>query len=113
MQAVSDIFLGWFGGSDGPHYYWPQYRDMRASPALGKMSPSRLTSYARVCAWTLARAHSRSGDPVAEAAYLGRSDRFDRAVTRFATRYADQNRRDCEAFLEAIRSGRLQAREGS
>jgi hypothetical protein len=113
MQAVSDIFLGWFGGSDGRHYYWRQYRDMRASPALGKMSPSRLTRYARVCAWTLARAHSRSGDPVAEAAYLGRSDRFDRAVTRFATRYADQNRRDCEAFLEAIRSGRLQAREGS
>jgi len=68
-----------------------------------------LNRYARLCGWTLARAHARSGDPVAIAGYLGSSDTFDRAVTELAERYADQNERDYEAFLEEIRSGRLEA----
>lgn len=71
-----------------------------------------MTYYAGVCGWTLARAHARSGDAVAIAAYLGSSDRFDRAMTDFAVRYADQNERDYAEFVEAVRSGRLEAVEG-
>jgi uncharacterized protein (DUF2252 family) len=112
MQAASDIFLGWFTGPDGRHYYWRQLRDMKRSATVEAMSPRSLTGYANLCAWTLARAHARSGDPVAIAAYLGTSDQFDRAVTDFSQRYADQNERDYEAFVGAVRSGRLQALEG-
>ena len=68
-----------------------------------------LNGYARLCGWTLARAHARSGDPIAIAGYLGSSDTFDQALTEFAERYADQNQRDYEAFLEEIQSGRLEA----
>ena len=68
--------------------------------------------YARACGWTLARAHARSGDPIAIAAYLGKRDRFERSSTDFAERYADQNERDHQAFVKAIRSGRLPALEG-
>jgi uncharacterized protein (DUF2252 family) len=112
MEAASDIFLGWFTGPDGRHYYWRQLRDMKGSATVEAMSPRSLTGYANLCAWTLARAHARSGDPVAIAAYLGTSDQFDRAVTDFSQRYADQNERDYEAFVGAVRSGRLQALEG-
>ena len=68
--------------------------------------------YARLCGQTLARAHARSGDPIALAAYLGKKDRFDKSITDFAERYADQNERDYQAFLGAIRTGRLEALEG-
>lgn len=112
MQAVSDIFLGWSSGSDGRDSYWRQLRDMKASVSVQKMSLGGLRRYASLCAWTLARAHARSGDPVAMAAYMGESERFDRAVTRFAMRYAEQNRRDYETFLESVASGRLRAVEG-
>jgi uncharacterized protein (DUF2252 family) len=112
MQAASDIFLGWFTGPDGRHYFWRQLRDMKGSATVEAMSPRSLTGYANLCAWTLARAHARSGDPVAIASYLGTSDQFDRAVTDFSQRYADQNERDYEAFVGAVRSGRLQALEG-
>jgi uncharacterized protein (DUF2252 family) len=112
MEAASDIFLGWFTGPDGRHYYWRQLRDMKGSATVEAMSPRSLTGYANLCAWTLARAHARSGDPVAIAAYLGTSDQFDRAVMDFSRRYADQNERDYEAFVGAVRSGRLQALEG-
>jgi uncharacterized protein (DUF2252 family) len=113
MQAVSDVFLGWYSGGDGRHYYWRQLRDMKGSALIETMTPSALERYATICAWTLARAHARSGDPVAIAAYLGSSDRFDRAIASFAERYADQNERDCQSFVAAIRSGRLQAVEAS
>lgn len=66
----------------------------------------------RICGWTLARAHARSGDPVAIAEYLGDSDAFDRAITDFSRRYAYQNERDYEMFVQAVQSGRLEAREG-
>jgi NAD(P)H-dependent flavin oxidoreductase YrpB (nitropropane dioxygenase family) len=75
-------------------------------------SDAGLATYAGMCAWTLARAHARSGDPVVIAAYLGTSDKFDRSITDFSERYADQNQRDYEAFVGAIRSGKLQATEG-
>ena len=76
------------------------------------MAPTTLTFDARACGWTLARAHARSGDPIAIAAYLGEDDQFDRAIIDFSERYADQNERDYQAFVGAIRSGRLQALEG-
>jgi uncharacterized protein (DUF2252 family) len=113
MQAVSDIFLGWTEGHDASrHFYWRQLRDMKGSAVVEAMSPIPMAFYARLCGWTLARAHARSGDPVAIAAYLGGDDGFDRSITGFATRYADQNDRDYEAFVTAIRSGRLSAVEG-
>ena len=112
MQAASDIFLGWTVGPDTRHYYWRQLRDMKGSADIEAMSPTDLTTYANVCAWTLARAHARSGDAVALAAYLGKSDAFDRSITDFSERYADQNERDYEEFVGAVRSGKLQAAEG-
>ncbi|HET9008061.1 MAG TPA: DUF2252 family protein, partial [Actinomycetes bacterium] len=74
--------------------------------------PGGLGFYAGICGWTLARAHARSGDPIAIAAYLSEGDRFDRSITDFSQRYADQNELDYAAFAEAIRSGRLEALEG-
>jgi uncharacterized protein (DUF2252 family) len=112
MQAASDIYLGWTRGPRGRHFYWRQLRDMKGSAAIEAMTPLGLTAYARVCAWTLARAHARSGDPVAIAAYLGDGDDFDRAVTDFALRYADQNERDYAEFVAAVNSGTLTAAEG-
>ena len=76
------------------------------------MAPVALTFYARICGWTLARAHARSGDPVAIAAYLGNDDAFDRSITDFSERYADQNERDYAAFTEAIRTARIEAVDG-
>jgi uncharacterized protein (DUF2252 family) len=113
MQAASDIFLGWTKGLDvSRHFYWRQLRDMKGSALVELMAPVTLTYYARLCGWTLARAHARSGDPVAMAEYLGRDDAFDRSVTDFSERYADQNEQDYADFVKAIRSGRLEAVEG-
>ena len=113
MQAASDIFLGWTRGADVTrHYYWRQLRDMKGSAEVESMVPGALALYARACGWTLARAHARSGDPIAIAEYLGQSDEFDRSIADFATRYADQNELDYKAFADAIRSGRLEALEG-
>ncbi len=113
MQAASDIYLGWTKGLDvNRHFYWRQLRDMKGSALVELMAPLRLTFYARICGWTLARAHARSGDPVAIAGYLGDSDAFDRSITDFSLRYADQNERDYQDFVAAVRSGRLEALEG-
>jgi uncharacterized protein (DUF2252 family) len=113
MQAASDIFLGWTEGVDADrHYYWRQLRDMKGSADVESMIPSAMTLYALACGWTLARAHARSGDPIAIAAYLGKSDRFDRAITDFSLRYADQNEQDYQRFIGAIRSGSVEAVEG-
>jgi uncharacterized protein (DUF2252 family) len=113
MQAASDIYLGWTKGLDvRRHFYWRQLRDMKGSVDVEAMIPLGLMYYARICGWTLARAHARSGDPVAIAAYLGPSDAFDTSITDFSERYADQNERDYEAFVKAVKSGRLEAVEG-
>jgi uncharacterized protein (DUF2252 family) len=113
MQAASDIYLGWTKGVDADrHFYWRQLRDMKGSVDPETMVPAGYRLYARACGWTLARAHARSGDPIAIAAYLGGSDRFDRAITDFSERYADQNEQDYDAFVKEIRSGRLEALEG-
>jgi uncharacterized protein (DUF2252 family) len=113
MQAASDIYLGWTKGADvNRHFYWRQLRDMKASADVEAMALYGLTFYARICGWTLARAHARSGDPIAIAEYLDEDDQFDRSITDFARRYADQNEHDYQAFTKAIRSGRLEALEG-
>ena len=113
MQAASDIFLGWTKGElAGRFLYWRQLRDMKGSAVIEAMVPDALRFYGRICGHTLARAHARSGDPIAIAAYLGKKDRFDRSITDFSERYADQNDRDYENFTGAIKSGRLQALEG-
>jgi hypothetical protein len=113
MQAASDIYLGWTRAPQNKrHYYWRQLRDMKGSADVESMAPPSLTFYARTCGWTLARAHARSGDPIAIAACLGEGDAFDKAMTDFSERYAEQNERDYQRFVKAIRSGRLEAREG-
>jgi hypothetical protein len=113
MQAASDIYLGWTKGLDvRRYYYWRQLRDMKGSLLVEAMLPFGLTFYARICGWTLARAHARSGDPVAIAEYLGDSDAFDKSITDFSERYADQNEHDYQQFATAIRSGQLAVLEG-
>jgi uncharacterized protein (DUF2252 family) len=113
MQAASDIYLGWARDpEDNRHYYWRQLHDMKGSADTESMTPLPLTFYARTCGWTLARAHARSGDPIAIAACLGEDDAFDKSITDFARRYADQNERDYEQFVNAIKSGRLKALDG-
>ena len=110
MQATSDIFLGWTAGADASRsFYWRQLRDMKGSVDVEVMIPDGMTFYAKTCGWTLARAHARSGDPVAIAKYLGKNDTFDRAVADFAKHYARQNDRDFEAFADAVRTGRIEA----
>ena len=113
MQASSDIFLGWTKGVQANRYlYWRQLRDMKGSAEIETMPPVALAFYARQCGWTLARAHARSGDPIAINEYLGDGDAFDRAVARFSARYADQNERDYDDFCAAIESGQLAAVTG-
>ena len=113
MQAASDIYLGWTKGAQENRYlYWRQLRDMKGSAEVESLTPAALGFYARQCAWTLARAHARSGDPIAITAYLGKGDAFDEAIADFSERYADQNERDFEAFSDAVRTGRLEAIEG-
>jgi hypothetical protein len=111
MQAASDIFLGWLRteGIDGEtrDFYVRQLWDWKASADLERIEPRGLKMYAGLCAWTLARAHARTGDAVAIGAYMGSSDRFERAIAAFADAYADQNERDYDTFVEAIAAGRL------
>ncbi len=116
MQAASDIFLGWdrVTGLDGVRrdFYVRQLRDWKASANVDQMIPEGMDAYARMCSWTLSRAHARSGDRIAIASYLGNSAVFDEALADFAETYADQNERDYDAFKEAIASGRIQATMG-
>jgi len=112
MQAAGDIFLGWerFALHDGERdYYVRQLRDWKGSADVGRMTPKGMELWARMAGWTLARAHARSGDRHAIAAYLGKSDSFDRAMAQFSVAYADQNERDYSEMQEAVASGRLAA----
>jgi hypothetical protein len=119
MQSASDIFLGWVetdGDFDGRRrdFYVHQLWDWKGSVDVDVdvILPRGLDGYATACAWTLARAHARSSDRIAIAAYLGRSDRFDRAVAEFATAYADLNERDHEALSRARAAGAIESAQG-
>jgi uncharacterized protein (DUF2252 family) len=116
MQASSDIFLGWLRVDPGTDkqrdYYGRQLKDWKGSAEIEQMDPGSLAVYGQMCAWTLARAHARSGDRVAIAAYLGRNDSFDKAILTFSEAYAEQNQRDYDALDAAVKSGRLVAEVG-
>ena len=117
MQAASDIFLGWLRNKEGldgkpRDFYARQLWDWKTSANLDTILPKGLELYGQACGWTLARAHARSGDRIAIATYLGKSDVFDRAVADFAVKYADQNERDYRALVDAAKDGRIEVQEG-
>jgi uncharacterized protein (DUF2252 family) len=117
MQAASDVFLGWQRVAEGydnrqHDYYVRQLWDWKFSANVDSMAPEVLGAYARMCAWTLARAHARSGDAVAIASYVGGNDAFDRALADFASSYADQNEVDHQALVNAIAAGTVKAEAG-
>ena len=116
MQAASDIFLGWISGTDPDgvtrDFYVRQLWDGKGSAEIERMTPVTMGLYGKLCGWTLARAHARSGDRVAIASYLGKGDAFDRAMGDFAETYADQNESDYKEFESAVKQGRLKAVTG-
>jgi uncharacterized protein (DUF2252 family) len=117
MQAASDTFLGWKRLArwlDGHprDFYVRQLHDWKGSADIEQMRAKELAAYARMCGWTLARAHARSGDRIAIASYLGGGSAFDEAIAVFAETYADQNERDHQALGEAVKSGRVTAEAG-
>jgi hypothetical protein len=117
MQATSDIFLGWLhvdAGQDGQErdFYGRQLKDWKGSAEIEQMLPSGMTAYGRLCGWTLARAHARSGDRIAIAAYLGQGTSFDRALVEFSRAYAEQNERDYRALAAAVKAGEIVAETG-
>ena len=117
MQATSDIFLGWIhvkAGLDGVarDFYGRQLKDWKGSAEIEQMVPDAMAAYGRLCGWTLARAHARSGDRIAIASYLGGANAFDRAIVEFSRAYADQNEHDYNALVEAVKSDRVIAQTG-
>jgi hypothetical protein len=117
MQAASDIFLGWLRvprGLDGKRrdFYVRQLKDWKGSAEIEEMVPSGMAQYGAFCGWTLARAHARSGDRVAIAAYLGGGHAFDRAILEFSNAYAEQNQRDFDHLTAAVDDGRIAVQTG-
>ena len=112
MQATPDIFLGWTRGPGGRDFYFRQLWDMKGSVDITTLRPPGLGFYGGLCARSLARAHARSGDSIAIAAYLGTSDTFDGAIADFSEAYADQNERDYAAFTKAIADGKVESAPG-
>ena len=116
MQAASDVLIGWISseGFDGVprDFYVRQLWDDKGSADVETYSPRTMRAYARLCGWTLGRAHARSGDPIAISGYLGSGDNFDRAMASYAEAYADQNELDYAALQEAVASGRVAAETG-
>jgi uncharacterized protein (DUF2252 family) len=112
MQAASDMFLGWATGTGSQklHYYLRQLSDAKIKPVVEIMKEVNLKGYAQLCGSTLARAHARSGDPAVLTGYLGKSTAFEDALADFSAAYADQNERDYDALVAAVRSGRIEAR---
>jgi uncharacterized protein (DUF2252 family) len=117
MQATTDIFLGWLhvpAGLDGQarDFYVRQLKDWKGSALIEQMNPDGMANYGRLCAWTLSRAHARSGDRIAIASYLGSGPVFDHALVDFATAYAQQNARDYKQLQAAVKAGRIKAETG-
>ena len=111
MQSSSDIFLGWARGRRGYDFYVRQLRDMKFSAPVEGAPAEALERYADICGWVLARAHAKSGDAATISGYLGKRDKFDLALGKFAVAYADQTERDHAALTKAVRSGRIEAIE--
>ena len=117
MQATSDIFLGWLRNDEADggvqrDFYGRQLKDWKGSAEIEQMVPEGMAQYGKLCGWTLARAHARSGDRIAIAAYLGKSNTFDRAILDFSGAYAEQNERDYNALKDAVQTGRITAERG-
>ena len=110
VQSATDIFVGW-GSLHGKDYYVRQFRDMKIVPSTDLIAP-RLAEFATACGETLARAHARTGDPVAIDGYIGKGPRFTAAISEFASRYADQNQRDHAQLVSAIASGAVESLPG-
>ena len=108
MQSASDIFLGWVETDVGNHFYIRQMRDMKIKPLVELFGPAVMNQYAEACGWALARAHARSGDAAKIAGYLGKKEDFDEALADFSESYADQNEKDYQALVQAVRAGRLE-----
>jgi uncharacterized protein (DUF2252 family) len=109
LQAVSDIFLGWSAPqSAGRSFYWRQFKDWKGSVKLEKTGPTELGRYAKVCGWTLAHAHARSGDPISISAYLGTGPVYSRSLASFAAGYADQNALDYQEYQAAVKTDNLE-----
>jgi uncharacterized protein (DUF2252 family) len=107
MQAASDILLGWSSNGNN-HFYFRQLWDMKGSFDSSAADKASMHRYAYLCGWILARGHARSGDRIAIASYLGKSEAFDRAIGDFGMRYADQAERDYETFMAAADAGRIE-----
>jgi uncharacterized protein (DUF2252 family) len=110
VQTATDIFVGW-GSLRGKDYYVRQFRDMKIIPTTELIAP-RLVEFATACGETLARAHARTGDPVAIGGYIGKGPRFAAAIGRFARQYADQNERDHAQLVSAIDAGTVESLPG-
>jgi hypothetical protein len=110
LQSASDVFLGWTHDDRGHDYYFRQLRDMKMKLDLTLMTKADWFEYVDICGWTLARAHARTGEPACIAGYLGKNDKFDAALAKFAFRYAEQTDRDYELLLKAVRRGALETR---
>ena len=117
MQASSDILLGWLHvesplDAQPRDFYGRQLKDWKGSVEIDQLLPEGMVVYGRLCGWTLARAHARSGDRIAIAAYLGKGDGFDRAILGFSHAYAGQNERDYKLLADAVKSGTVAAQTG-
>jgi uncharacterized protein (DUF2252 family) len=117
MQATSDIFLGWLhidSGLDGKprDFYGRQLKDWKGSVEIEQLVPKAMATYGELCGWTLARAHARSGDRIAIAAYLGNGSSFEKAMLEFSTAYAEQNERDYQQLAAAVVAERITAETG-
>jgi uncharacterized protein (DUF2252 family) len=119
MQAASDIFLGWLHVKESPvdgkpprDFYARQLKDWKGSAEIDQMDAGRMAIYGKLCGWTLARAHARTGDRIAIASYLGNGPKFDRAILEFSDAYAQQNERDYQQLVEAVNAGRIITQTG-
>jgi len=107
MQSASDMFLGWTNDDNNRFFYIRQLRDAKVKPVLEIMKAKNMNDYAKACGWALARAHARTGDPSVISGYIGKSNEFANAISKFSIAYANQNELDYNKMLEAIKEGRL------
>lgn len=108
MQSASDLFLGWTEGDLGRHFYVRQLKDMKIKPLVEIFTPGVMLEFADLCGRVLAHAHARSGEPAKISGYMGKSDKFDKAITEFSIAYADQSERDHDVLLKAVRAGKIE-----